>query len=130
MTAEFKHRAQQTGIDVDGALTRLGGDEALFVELTGILVEESRRMVTGLRSALDCDRAAELKAVAHKAKGALGIFGCHSATQLASELEEYGRAGDLTAARRALPLFESELARVVTTLSRVAAADAFGMLRG
>lgn len=120
MTADFKQQAGAAGIDIEAALARLGGDEDLFLELSGVLIEESPQYLSGLRAAVESERAADLRAVAHKAKGALGIFGCQTATALASELEGLGMSGDIGAARSTLPRFESELRLVLATLSRVA----------
>src|SRR5712691_3924473 len=95
MTAEFKQQADAAGIDLEEALQRLGGDEALFAELSGVLIEDSAQLLSGLRAAIEAERAMDLKAVAHKAKGALGIFGCRNATALAGELEGLGMRGDI-----------------------------------
>jgi HPt (histidine-containing phosphotransfer) domain-containing protein len=122
MTPELRHDAVKAGIDFDQALERLGGDEALFVELAGLMVDDGQELLGRIRGAVERGEAAELRQAAHKAKGALAIFGQGSAVQLASDLERYGVAGEITAARHAFPAFESELGHVLTTLSRIAAA--------
>ena len=122
MTLELRSEAVQAGIDWDEALERLGGDEALFVEVAGIMVADSRELLARLRTAVEQGEAKELRAAAHKAKGSLLVFGRGSACQLASELERFGSSGEIAEARRTLPAFESELGRMLATLSRIAAA--------
>jgi len=122
MTLELTNDALNAGIDVAQALQRLGGDEALFVELAGLMVDDGQQLLGRIRLAVAQGEAAELRQAAHKAKGALAIFGNGSAVRLASDLERYGVGGEITAARDAFPAFESELGRVLATLSRIAAA--------
>ena len=122
MTLELRTDAAAAGIDVDQVLQRLGGDEALFIELAGLMVDDGRQLLGRIRAAVERGEAAELRQAAHKAKGALAIFGPGGAVTLASELEGYGVAGEITAARHAFPAFESELGRVLATLSQIAAA--------
>ncbi len=122
ISLELRNDAAQAGIDVDRALERLGGDEALFIEIAGLMVDDARELLTRIREAVLRGEAAELRAAAHKARGALAIFGQGSAVQLAGDLEGFGGSGELEAARQSLPAFESELARLLATLSRIAAA--------
>jgi HPt (histidine-containing phosphotransfer) domain-containing protein len=122
MTVELTSDALKAGIDVDHALQRLGGDEALFIELAGLMVDDGQQLLGRIRLAVAQGEAVELRQAAHKAKGALAIFGNSSAVRLASDLERYGVGGEFTAARDAFPAFENELGRVLAALSRIAAA--------
>ena len=80
MTAELKTKAAQAGIEIEAALARIGGGPP------GILVEDSRGMLRAVRGALERGEVAQLRAAAHKTKGAIGIFGSTSALRLASDL--------------------------------------------
>lgn len=86
MTLELRSHAEQDGIDIEGALARIGGYEALLAEPSGGFVEDSREMLRAVRGALERGETAELRAAAHKSKGAIGIFGSTSALRLASDL--------------------------------------------
>ena len=121
MPLALRNDAVQAGIDVDQALERLGGDEALFIELARLMVDDGQQLLGRIRAAVERGEAGELRQAAHRAKGALAVFGPRSAVRLASELEGYGGNGEIAAARQAFPAFESELGRVLATLSRIAA---------
>jgi HPt (histidine-containing phosphotransfer) domain-containing protein len=122
MTLEIRTEAARAGIDVEQTLERLGGDEALLIELAGLMVDDAREMLGRIRGAVDRGEAPELRAAAHKAKGALAIFGSGNAVLLASQLERFGGSGEIVAARQTLPAFEDELALLLATLSRIAEA--------
>lgn len=121
MTTELASHTPEAAVDIEEALDRLGGDQALLVELTGIFLEDSKDTMDAMRTAVEHRRAEELMQAAHKAKGGLGVLGCHNALRLAEALETLGGKREITAARKALPLFETELDRVRETLAKFAA---------
>jgi two-component system sensor histidine kinase/response regulator len=89
-------------------LDRVGGDEALLVELTHIFLEEYPRMLSEISEALAAGDAKAVERSAHTLKGSVSTFGAHAATQAAHDLEKLGRQGRVMDAAAAFPLLEAE----------------------
>jgi two-component system sensor histidine kinase/response regulator len=83
------------------ALRRVGGDEALLKELIALFFEESPRLLTGVRQAIERQDAGELKSAAHALKGAITTFAAEPARSAAFRLESMGHQGDLSQAEEA-----------------------------
>ena len=110
--------------DKSAALDRVGGDEDLLREVTGILLAEVPAHLQHLRDALGCGDADSVAAEAHKLKGAIGLFEARTGVAAARQLEEVGRTGDLLQAPRILGELEQELHRLVSELSAFQATGA------
>ena len=110
--------------DKSAALDRIGGDEDLLREVTGILLAEVPAHLQHLRDALGCGDADSVAAEAHKLKGAIGLFEARTGVAAARQLEEVGRTGDLLQAPRILGELEQELHRLVSELSAFQATGA------
>jgi HPt (histidine-containing phosphotransfer) domain-containing protein len=91
-------------LDIDGTLARFGGDKELFVEMSGILLEDSPRLVNDLRHAVATNDARAVRNHAHALKGLLLGCGGVRAGRVAQALENAGQSGEL---RDAASLFES-----------------------
>ena len=96
----------------------LGGDEALARELALAVLPEIPGHLERISDAIDARDAAELRAAAHRLKGALGVFGEHPAFDLAQQLESAGRTGRMDEALALKGPFEA----AVDTFSRAAEA--------
>jgi HPt (histidine-containing phosphotransfer) domain-containing protein len=103
--------------DRNEALERVGGDEDLLREVTGILLADVPVHLQHLRDALGCGDADTVVAEAHKLKGAIGLFGARKGAEAARQLEDMGRIHDLTEAPRIFGGLEQELRRLVSDLS-------------
>jgi two-component system sensor histidine kinase/response regulator len=110
--------------DKSAALDRVGGDEDLLREVTGILLAEVPAHLQHLRDALGCGDADAVAAEAHKLKGAIGLFEARTGVAAARQLEEVGRRGDLLQAPRILGELEQELHRLVSELTAFQATGA------
>ncbi|CAN5294367.1 hypothetical protein BH11PLA2_BH11PLA2_28670 [soil metagenome] len=106
-----------TPFDRESALERLGGDEALFAEITSLFRSDGERLVRELRNALADGNAHALQRAAHGLKGAAGYVGGNPLVVVAQQLEVLGTCGDLTAAGPAFRELEYEFSRLITALA-------------
>jgi HPt (histidine-containing phosphotransfer) domain-containing protein len=85
-------------LDVDGTLARFGGDKELFVEMSGILLEDAPRLVEDLGRAVKANSAVDVRMRAHAVKGLFLGCGGMRAAHVAQQLENAGQAFDLSQA--------------------------------
>jgi signal transduction histidine kinase/CheY-like chemotaxis protein len=96
----------------------MGGDAALFAELTALFTEQSGQLISQLQQALAGQDARQLERIAHTLKGSVGAFGAGEVLAAAGQLEELARGGDLAGARQALLALERALARLKAALAQ------------
>jgi HPt (histidine-containing phosphotransfer) domain-containing protein len=96
-------------MDWNAALERMGGSEKLLRELMGIYVEESDKLMLGLRQAIGQRNMAEVRRLAHTVKGGATHFAAHSVEAAALRLETMGQDGDLTGADEAYARLDCEV---------------------
>src|SRR5215212_10280298 len=82
-------------LDIDGTLARFGGDKELFIEMSGILLEDAPGALDDLGRAVDAENAADVRMRAHALKGLLLGCGGVRAAHVAQVLENAGHASDL-----------------------------------
>ncbi len=75
------------GIDVAGAMARLGGNEAIFLRLLTIFVEDFSAAPRALREAIDAGDLARAAELVHKVRGASGNLSANALYRSAGELE-------------------------------------------
>jgi HPt (histidine-containing phosphotransfer) domain-containing protein len=85
----------ETILDIAGTLARFGGDKNLFVEMSGLLLEDAPGLVEDLGSAIDAQNAYDVRMHAHALKGLLLGCGGVRAAHIAQLLENAGQASDL-----------------------------------
>ena len=85
--------------DLEQVLNNLGHDMELFREVATLFLEDSQQQLDALRAALQQNDAAQARLVAHSLKGAVSNFGAQEAYELARQLEEAARQGDLGRAK-------------------------------
>jgi two-component system, sensor histidine kinase and response regulator len=107
----------EPAFDSDEFLTRLGGDEALAVEMIEIFATESAIMLNSLRAAVDASDANGVQRAAHNLKGSVSVFGGRPATRAALALEGMGREGSLSGGRAAMATLEREVQRLNRALA-------------
>jgi signal transduction histidine kinase/CheY-like chemotaxis protein/HPt (histidine-containing phosphotransfer) domain-containing protein len=98
--------AAAEAVDLNTTLARLDGDTALLRELVEIFLDNAPRYLQDLRDALARKDLERLAATAHTLKGMLSYFGCQRASAAIVQLEQHGRAGDLTACQDAVTALE------------------------
>ncbi|BCA54748.1 histidine kinase [Nitrospira sp. KM1] len=107
--------------DFEQVLASLDGDQALFVELAVLFLEESPKELAAARAALDRSDAQSLATAAHRLKGSVLQFCAHSVSECAKQLEELGRSGDLATAGTAYRTMEVRLQELSDALNHVLA---------
>ena len=91
-------------------------------EIVAAFLIEGPSLVEQIRHALADADAVELRRGAHTLKGALRTLGIESAAELASELEEIGREGDLAPASALMARLESQLDQILSEAKSFASA--------
>jgi HPt (histidine-containing phosphotransfer) domain-containing protein len=97
-------------------LSGLGDDIELARKLVSIFLEQSPRLMTDIRSAVNAGDAQALRRAAHALKGTISNFPLGPARGEAAKMETFGYDGDLASARDALPLLEQEVERLKSLL--------------
>jgi signal transduction histidine kinase/DNA-binding response OmpR family regulator len=103
---------EEPSLDLDVSLNFVDGDKALLEEIARLFRNDYPGWVEELRAAIRAGDVQSTERTAHSVKGAVRIFGAAAAYNLASEVESFGRAGDLTGAATILPMLERELERL------------------
>jgi len=85
-------------LDRESALERLGGDEEMFEEFLGLLLDQCSNDVPRIAQAIQADDAAEVESLAHSLKGAAASLSAERVRAVSSYLEQAGRNGDLSEA--------------------------------
>lgn len=90
-------------------MDRLGGDEALLLELCQIFLEESPKQLQKVRQAVaEADAQAVMRCPLPKRR--TGISGAAGASQAAQQFEDMGHENDLSHAAETLVVLEREMA--------------------
>ena len=82
-------------LDIEGTLVRFGGDKDLFIEMSGILLEDAPGALEDLGRAVDAENAQDVRMRAHAVKGLLLGCGGMRAAHIAQTLETAGQSRDL-----------------------------------
>ncbi len=94
--------------DHQTALDRMSGDESVLSEVIGLYLADAPGQVDSIRRAIEQNDPAALASVAHALKGASGCLGGGPTAAAALRLEEMGKRADLSSAREALTVLETE----------------------
>ena len=97
-------------------LDRIEGDITLLAELLELFRKEYSGQIRTLRQAVENGDPATLQRVGHALKGALGNLSAPVASNLASQLETIGKAGETDGAEDILNALDPEIDRVVQEL--------------
>jgi len=103
-------------INFTDLVARVGGDEALLKRMIGTFLRDTPKRLAAISAALRRKDAADLASLAHALKGSVSIFGAEAARLQCQELQELGRAGDLTGADRLLTSLKEEIANLLENL--------------
>lgn len=102
--------------DLTALLARIGGDEKLLQRMLHTFLRDTPRRVAAITAALRRKDAEALGSLSHALKGAVSIFGAEAARKLSQELQEIGRAGNLSGAAGALNSLKEEIANLLENL--------------
>lgn len=101
---------QNSNLDREVALARVGGDADLLREIAALFVEDYPRVLEDLRDAIALGDAERIERTAHGLKGSVATFGARPAMEAARTLEAMGRAGQFQEIRQVLTTLELALA--------------------
>jgi HPt (histidine-containing phosphotransfer) domain-containing protein len=96
-------------LDLEIALTRVGGDPELLKEIAVLFLDNYHAWLGELREAAGRGDAEGVEHTAHGLKGSVANFGAQAAVDAALRLENLGRSGDLSDVSSSLAALESAL---------------------
>jgi len=95
--------------DEPDILSAVGGNMKLLARVREAFVEQTPRLMQGIRDAIAARDAKSIYEKAHTMKGAVSNFGVAGAVQAASEIERAGRESAIDRAAELLPLLEAKV---------------------
>jgi CheY-like chemotaxis protein/HPt (histidine-containing phosphotransfer) domain-containing protein len=96
-------------IDVDQAVSRMGGDTALFREALEIFLQDVSERVQLLRTAIERTDYESVRKIAHRLGGAASSVAAVGVQAVAGELEKMGEGRNIAGYDRILTLLQEEL---------------------
>ena len=90
----------------------LPGEPDVLSEVLRLFLDDVPRRVERLKAAWQDGNAAELQRAAHSLKGSSSNIGARQMSDICNQLDERGKAGDLTGTQRLLDSLEEEYGRV------------------
>jgi HPt (histidine-containing phosphotransfer) domain-containing protein len=93
----------------DDLLAAVGGNMKLLARVRALFVEQTPRLLQGIREAINTRDAETIRQKAHTLKGAVANFGAAGAVHAASEIERAGKEEAIDRAAELLPLLEAKL---------------------
>jgi HPt (histidine-containing phosphotransfer) domain-containing protein len=110
-------QAPENVLDLQLALSRVGGDKQLLREIAVLFIDECPRAFAEIQEAVARGDAAKLENAAHAVKGSVSNFGAQTAVDAAFRLEQMGRTNQMSEAEGTLRKLESALSAVCTELA-------------
>lgn len=93
-------------VDLDAALTRLGGDRDLFKEFVAIYKADAPSLWQRIIHSVKQNNSKELSKAAHALKGLISNFGAKECVEVAQQVETAGREQDIQTAKSLLNRFQ------------------------
>jgi len=105
-------------LDIDGTLARFGGDKELFIEMSGMLLEDAPELLSELGRAIDAENAHDIRMRAHALKGLLLGCGGVRAAHVAQVLENAGHSSNLGQAPSQFATLQHEFEQLTRALQQ------------
>jgi HPt (histidine-containing phosphotransfer) domain-containing protein len=105
-------------LDIDGTLARFGGDRDLFIEMSGIILEDAPGVLADLGRAVESENAFDVRMRAHALKGLLLGCGGVRAAHIAQVLENAGQSSDLRQAPSRFATLQDEFKLLTRALEQ------------
>jgi len=115
-TVAMEETKEQFAFDPSVVLKRVDGDLDLLKEVAALFFEDTPRLMTEIRKAVERADAPVLERSAHTLKGSVGNFGARRAFELSFNLEQMGRNGDFGHAIEVFEQLEQQIAQLVPAL--------------
>jgi PAS domain S-box-containing protein len=109
----------EVGVDAAEITARIGGDPELLADISRLFVTHSPEMVQALQTAAAAGNGPAIASAAHALKGSIGNFTQGRPFAVARALEKTAEAGDIAAARAAIPELEREVAKLCRVLDDI-----------
>ncbi len=109
--------ARSETIDLAALLTQVENDWDLLGELIELFLESSPRLLAEAEAGMARGDSQTIERAAHALKGAMQNIGAVPAAAAALELEEIGRAGEISQAERSLAKLKREYDQLATALA-------------
>jgi PAS domain S-box-containing protein len=106
-------------LDETQLLARFEGEPGLLRDVVGLYLDDSPKLLDGIRGAVERGDAQALERAAHKLKGTVANFSARTSYDAALRLEVMGRGGQLEQAREALGQLESALEELKPVLLKL-----------
>jgi len=103
-------------VNFSEVLARIGGDKKLLQRMIRTFLRDTPKRLAAIATALRREDAEALASLAHALKGSVSIFGAEPARKLAQDLQELGRAGNLSPASDLLQSLKEEIANLLENL--------------
>ncbi|OOZ42480.1 hypothetical protein BOW52_02985 [Solemya elarraichensis gill symbiont] len=107
---------QNSGIDSESALKRLGGNSTLFIRLIKEFRQNNQEAAGRLRDALAVHNLEHAKEIAHGIKGAAANLGMNELSTVAAEFESLSEQQKLEACESLLDQFDLHLKKVIQAI--------------
>ncbi|MDB5812150.1 MAG: multi-sensor hybrid histidine kinase [Betaproteobacteria bacterium] len=112
------------GLDIDGALRRVGGNSALLMRMMQRFRESQSDVIPRIRTALAASDIVTAKREAHTLKGLAGSIGATAVQERTSALEEILARADIPACDEAITRLEQTVLGVIARLAAASSASA------
>jgi len=111
-------RTQSTELilDLEGTLSRFGGDRELFTDMVGFFFEDAPALCDELQAAVKKEDALLVRKKSHALKGLIASCGGVRAAHAAQRLEYAGETSDLEAMEPLFTTLRDEFERLKTAL--------------
>jgi PAS domain S-box-containing protein len=107
---------QELSFDPGVALKRVDGDRDLLKEVATLFFEDTPRLMTEVRHAIQRGDGKALERSAHTLKGSVSNFGARTASEAAFSLEQMGRNGDFAKASEVFLQLERQVTLLIPAL--------------
>ncbi|WP_417381862.1 PAS domain S-box protein [Gimesia sp.] len=104
-------------IDMRAALKRVGNDVAILNDMVNFFFEDAPGLLKEINEQTVAGDVEELTRAAHSLKGLCANFNASPAVEAAKIIEDYGHQGKLEEVPAAIPVLESEVARLSDELA-------------
>jgi HPt (histidine-containing phosphotransfer) domain-containing protein len=99
-------------LDLDAALSRVGGQLDLLKELAALFIDDYPNDLNQIRASLKAHDAKQLERSAHRLKGSVANFGAPGLWALAAEIERKGKTEDWFGVPELVSQLEERLERM------------------
>ena len=97
-------------IEEEKVLAGLGGDRELLAEVLRLFIDDSARLLREMHAAVAQKNAEAIRQVAHALKGSIANLSSGTPREVAAEIEQVGKRGELEGISRLVDRLEHELA--------------------